>query len=194
MANVSVAVEIETRTGHDLSIAFQGVADDQSANVGTLLGSFIFRMLTGISLRVTRIGDIICPRSENELRGAWSTFAPSKLWPRKRGRPERSRSHSGARRGRPGKKRSAWDCRSIPARSLTLHSSKLRPRYYEGGAFSIARFAAAAHGRNWPILLQKSFAFSVNGDFVALMGFAKEAVDDGAAQSRPRAIFLFIPS
>jgi hypothetical protein len=37
MANVSVAVEIETRTGHDLSIAFQGVADDQSANVGTLL-------------------------------------------------------------------------------------------------------------------------------------------------------------
>jgi hypothetical protein len=37
MANVSVAVEIETRTKHDLSIAFQGVADDQSVNVGTLL-------------------------------------------------------------------------------------------------------------------------------------------------------------
>jgi hypothetical protein len=37
MANVSVAVEIETRTEHVLSIAFQGVADDQSANVGTLL-------------------------------------------------------------------------------------------------------------------------------------------------------------
>jgi hypothetical protein len=37
MANVSVAVEIETRTEHDLSIAFQGVADDQSVNVGTPL-------------------------------------------------------------------------------------------------------------------------------------------------------------
>ena len=33
--------------------------------------------------------------------------------------------------------------------------------------------------REVPILLQNSFAFSVNGDFVALMGFAKEAVDDG---------------
>ena len=38
MANVSVAVEIETRIERDLSIAFQGVADDQSVNVGTLLG------------------------------------------------------------------------------------------------------------------------------------------------------------
>ena len=37
MANVSVAVEIETRIERDLSIAFQGVADDQSVNVGTLL-------------------------------------------------------------------------------------------------------------------------------------------------------------
>jgi hypothetical protein len=54
--------------------------------------------------------------------------------------------------------------------------------------------AANAHGSFWQILLQKSFAFSVNRDSVALMGFAKEAVDDGAAQSRPRAIFLFIPS
>jgi hypothetical protein len=37
MVNVRGAVEIETRTGHVLSIAFQGVADDQSVNVGTLL-------------------------------------------------------------------------------------------------------------------------------------------------------------
>src|SRR3954468_794131 len=37
MANVSSAVEIETRTGRVLSIALQGVADDQSVNVGTLL-------------------------------------------------------------------------------------------------------------------------------------------------------------
>jgi len=37
MANVSVAVEIETRTEHDLSTVLQGVADDQSVNVGTLV-------------------------------------------------------------------------------------------------------------------------------------------------------------
>jgi hypothetical protein len=33
------------------------------------------------------------------------------------------------------------------------------------------------------ILLQKSFAFFVSSDSVALMRFAMEAVDDGAAQS-----------
>jgi len=38
----------------------------------------------------------------------------------------------------------------------------------------------------WQILLQKSLAISVNGDSVALMRFAMEAIDDGAAQSRPR--------
>jgi len=32
--------KIETRTERDLSIAFQGVADDQSVNVGTLLTKF----------------------------------------------------------------------------------------------------------------------------------------------------------
>jgi hypothetical protein len=37
MANVSVEVEIETRTEHDLSTVLQGVADDQSVNVGTLV-------------------------------------------------------------------------------------------------------------------------------------------------------------
>ena len=42
MANVSVAVEIETRIERDLSIAFQGVADDQSVNVGTLLIRHIY--------------------------------------------------------------------------------------------------------------------------------------------------------
>src|SRR5674476_243262 len=41
MANVSVAVEIETRTEHDLSTVLQGVADDQSVNVGTLVTDFI---------------------------------------------------------------------------------------------------------------------------------------------------------
>jgi len=42
------------------------------------------------------------------------------------------------------------------------------------------------NGREGPILLQKSLAISVNGDSVALMRFAMEAIDDGAAQSRPR--------
>src|SRR4051794_23051470 len=42
MANVSSAVEIETRTGRVLSIALQGVADDQSVNVGTLLKGIKF--------------------------------------------------------------------------------------------------------------------------------------------------------
>jgi hypothetical protein len=41
MANVSVAVEIETRTEHDLSTVLQGVADDQSVNVGTLVVAFL---------------------------------------------------------------------------------------------------------------------------------------------------------
>jgi len=44
----------------------------------------------------------------------------------------------------------------------------------------------AANRRFGPILLQKSLAISVNGDSVALMRFAMEAIDDGAAQSRPR--------
>jgi hypothetical protein len=36
-----------------------------------------------------------------------------------------------------------------------------------------------------PILLQKSLAILVNDDSVALTRFAVEAIDDGAAQSRP---------
>ncbi len=35
-----------------------------------------------------------------------------------------------------------------------------------------------------PILLQKSLAILLNSDSVALMRFAVEAIDDGAAQSR----------
>ena len=40
--------------------------------------------------------------------------------------------------------------------------------------------------REVPILLQKSLATLLNNDSVALMQFAVEAIDDGAAQSRPR--------
>jgi hypothetical protein len=46
MANVSVAVEIETRTEHDLSTVLQGVADDQSVNVGTLVARNIIELAT----------------------------------------------------------------------------------------------------------------------------------------------------
>ena len=35
-------------------------------------------------------------------------------------------------------------------------------------------------------MLQKSLATLLNNDSVALMRFAVEAIDDGAAQSRPR--------
>jgi hypothetical protein len=50
------------------------------------------------------------------------------------------------------------------------------------------------HVRFVPILLQKSLMVSVNSDSVALMRFAAEAGDDGAAQSRPRGAVLFILS
>jgi hypothetical protein len=52
MANVSVAVEIETRTEHDLSTVLQGVADDQSVNVGTLVAQVI---------NLTHVYDTIIP-------------------------------------------------------------------------------------------------------------------------------------
>jgi hypothetical protein len=39
--------------------------------------------------------------------------------------------------------------------------------------------------RNYP-MLQKSLAALLNSDSVVLMRFAVEAIDDGAAQSRPR--------
>lgn len=53
MANVSVAVEIETRIERDLSIAFQGVADDQSVNVGTLLIAGLFEIGWAVGLKYT---------------------------------------------------------------------------------------------------------------------------------------------
>jgi hypothetical protein len=46
----------------------------------------------------------------------------------------------------------------------------------------------------WQILLQKSLMASANDDSLALMRFAVEAEDDGAAQSRPRTVVLFILS
>src|SRR5262249_9123442 len=55
-------------------------------------------------------------------------------------------------------------------------------------------FAAPAHGSNWQILLRKSLMAWGNSDSVAGMPFAVEASDDGATQSRPRAVALFISS
>ena len=46
----------------------------------------------------------------------------------------------------------------------------------------------------WPILLQKSLMVLKTSDSVAVMRFAVEASDDGAAQSRPRTAALFISS
>jgi hypothetical protein len=46
----------------------------------------------------------------------------------------------------------------------------------------------------WQILLQKSLMVLANSDYVALMRFAAEAGDDGAARSRSRATVLFILS
>src|SRR5450830_620726 len=55
MANVSVAVEIETRTEHDLSTVLQGVADDQSVNVGTLVGPHMNK----IHIAKYKIGQVV---------------------------------------------------------------------------------------------------------------------------------------
>jgi hypothetical protein len=55
MANVSVAVEIETRTEHDLSTVLQGVADDQSVNVGTLV---MLKLETQADLEALHAGNI----------------------------------------------------------------------------------------------------------------------------------------
>src|SRR5450759_1758741 len=55
MANVSVAVEIETRTEHDLSTVLQGVADDQSVNVGTLVSSDMKRAFGSSHARLTEL-------------------------------------------------------------------------------------------------------------------------------------------
>jgi hypothetical protein len=52
----------------------------------------------------------------------------------------------------------------------------------------------SGHVRSALILLQNPLAFLPKDDSVALMRFAVEAIDDGAAQSRPRRVFLFISS
>jgi len=59
-------------------------------------------------------------------------------------------------------------------------------------SLTAAHFVAVHFGRTWQILLQKSLAFLLNSDSVALMRFAMEAIDDGAAQARPRRVFLFV--
>ena len=46
----------------------------------------------------------------------------------------------------------------------------------------------------WQILLKKSLMISGSSDSVAVMRFAVEAGDDGAARSRSRAAVLFILS
>ena len=55
-----------------------------------------------------------------------------------------------------------------------------------------AGFATSAHGSFWQILLQKSLMSLVRSDSVAVMRFAVEASDDGAAQAEPKSVFLFI--
>ena len=46
----------------------------------------------------------------------------------------------------------------------------------------------------WQILLQKLLMVSGKADSVAVRRFAVEASDDGAAQTEPRSVFLFILS
>src|SRR5262249_10431956 len=50
------------------------------------------------------------------------------------------------------------------------------------------------HVRFVPILLQKSLMVLANSDSVALIRFAAESGDDGAAQSRPRSAVLLVLS
>jgi hypothetical protein len=52
----------------------------------------------------------------------------------------------------------------------------------------------SCHVRLVPILLQKSLMVPKNSDSVAVMRFAMEASDDGAAQPRPGTAILFILS
>jgi len=60
-------------------------------------------------------------------------------------------------------------------------------RLYKLFAFVVSAAVAGPGGACLvPILLQKSLATLLNNDSVALMRFAVEAIDDGAAQSRPR--------
>ena len=74
---------------------------------------------------------------------------------------------------------------------MRIAATPMSPRF---GDTEAHHHLCNAVGRSWQILLQKCFVFSVNSDSVALMRFAMEAVDDGAAESRSRTIFLFIPA
>jgi hypothetical protein len=62
------------------------------------------------------------------------------------------------------------------------------------GSASCGHAAALALGSYVPILLKKSLMISGSSDSVAVMRFAVEAGDDGAARSRSRAAVLFILS
>jgi hypothetical protein len=62
-----------------------------------------------------------------------------------------------------------------------------------GDEFSGA-VCCGAYVASWQILLKKSLMISGSSDSVAVMRFAVEAGDDGAARSRSRAAVLFILS
>jgi hypothetical protein len=69
------------------------------------------------------------------------------------------------------------------------------PRAYQDGPLTLQDSPEKRTLRNSglvPILLQKSLMFSEDSDSVAVMRFAVEASDDGAAQSRSKAVVLFV--
>src|SRR5262245_37736031 len=69
----------------------------------------------------------------------------------------------------------------------------LRPNCYRGRPLPMWRLPPRrCDVRHGSILLQKSLMVCRNGDSVAVMRFAAEAGDDGAAEGGPRAIFLFV--
>src|SRR5450830_633874 len=76
MANVSVAVEIETRTEHDLSTVLQGVADDQSVSVGTLVG----RSDSPASLRQSGCRDFDAPPFTVYIAAMCGRFTQHYTW------------------------------------------------------------------------------------------------------------------
>ena len=77
-------------------------------------------------------------------------------------------------------------CTSESGRSFELGERQLRA--------NCGRAVAHVRGSYVPILLKKSLMISGSSDSVAVMRFAVEAGDDGAARSRSRAAVLFILS
>ena len=76
-----------------------------------------------------------------------------------------------------------------PRLNLCLHTAG------QGRAPGQARLInGEAYVSSWPILLQKSLIVSSRSDLLVLMRFAAETDDDGSAQSRSRAVVLFILS